>query len=296
MGKNNNDIESIDNMLSILDRVKDTLELIKEGKTSIKEACRLNGISYNIFRRVVFNTDWEVKDEDKREDFKKHFENVIPLYHWTEILFCDVMGLPRTPNSVEKMPPDVRETMEKAVGTLTEREERIVRLIYEECLNKEEVAEVIGRTPERVRQIMAKAMRKLKHPSRHGYIVFGDGYYCKKRGAYDEVYKSKIIEARTHEIAKLDLVIENKKKKIIDSNSTPRGFFGNDEITELDLSVRSFNCLWRAGIHTIEDLCGLTEEQLFHIKNLGRKSFDEILDKMKSYGLKLSDSESPMKL
>jgi DNA-directed RNA polymerase subunit alpha len=62
-------------------------------------------------------------------------------------------------------------------------------------------------------------------------------------------------------------------------------------IEELDLSVRSYNCLKRAGINTVEDLSGKTEEDMMKVRNLGRKSLEEVLNKMTDLGLALTPSE-----
>ncbi len=62
-------------------------------------------------------------------------------------------------------------------------------------------------------------------------------------------------------------------------------------IEELDLSVRSFNCLKRAGINTVEDLTNKTEEDMMKVRNLGRKSLDEVVAKLNSLGLSLSSEE-----
>lgn len=62
-------------------------------------------------------------------------------------------------------------------------------------------------------------------------------------------------------------------------------------IEELDLSVRSSNCLRRAGINTVEDLTNKTEEELLKVRNLGRKSFEEVLNKLESLGVSLKESE-----
>ncbi|MDR1913480.1 MAG: DNA-directed RNA polymerase subunit alpha [Clostridiales bacterium] len=62
-------------------------------------------------------------------------------------------------------------------------------------------------------------------------------------------------------------------------------------IEELDLSVRSYNCLKRAGINTVEDLANKTEEDMMKVRNLGRKSLEEVLNKMAELGLELSPSE-----
>jgi DNA-directed RNA polymerase subunit alpha len=73
---------------------------------------------------------------------------------------------------------------------------------------------------------------------------------------------------------------DGKKDKILDLS-----------IEELDLSVRSFNCLKRAGINTVSDLVGKTEEDMMKVRNLGRKSLEEVLNKMTELGLSLTPSE-----
>ncbi len=62
-------------------------------------------------------------------------------------------------------------------------------------------------------------------------------------------------------------------------------------IDDLDLSVRSFNCLKRAGIDTVEDLIERTEEDMIKVRNLGRKSLEEVIQKLNSYGLSLKKVE-----
>ncbi len=62
-------------------------------------------------------------------------------------------------------------------------------------------------------------------------------------------------------------------------------------IYELELSVRSFNCLKRAGINTVEELCNRTSEDMMKVRNLGRKSLEEVLAKLKELGLQLNPSE-----
>ncbi|MCL2083946.1 MAG: DNA-directed RNA polymerase subunit alpha [Oscillospiraceae bacterium] len=60
-------------------------------------------------------------------------------------------------------------------------------------------------------------------------------------------------------------------------------------IEELDLSVRSFNCLKRAGINTVEDLINRTEEDMMKVRNLGRKSLEEVINKLSAMSLNLAD-------
>ena len=73
---------------------------------------------------------------------------------------------------------------------------------------------------------------------------------------------------------------EVKKEKVLEMT-----------IEELDLSVRSFNCLKRAGIDTVEDLIGRTEEDMIKVRNLGRKSLEEVIQKLNSLGLGLKKDE-----
>ena len=62
-------------------------------------------------------------------------------------------------------------------------------------------------------------------------------------------------------------------------------------IEDMDLSVRSYNCLKRANIHTVEDLTKKTEDDMLKVRNLGRKSLDEVIQKLESYGLALNKQE-----
>ncbi len=63
------------------------------------------------------------------------------------------------------------------------------------------------------------------------------------------------------------------------------------DIEELDMSVRSFNCLMRAGINTVEDLTNKTEEDMIKVRNLGKKSLEEVIQKLHSLGLDLKKED-----
>lgn len=71
--------------------------------------------------------------------------------------------------------------------------------------------------------------------------------------------------------------VTNEKEKVLEMN-----------IDELELSVRSYNCLKRAGINTVEELCNKTSEDMMKVRNLGRKSLEEVLSKLKELGLSLN--------
>ena len=63
-------------------------------------------------------------------------------------------------------------------------------------------------------------------------------------------------------------------------------------IEELDLSVRSFNCLKRANINTVEDLISKTEDEMMKVRNLGRKSLEEVVNKLAMMGLSLASDDN----
>ena len=63
-------------------------------------------------------------------------------------------------------------------------------------------------------------------------------------------------------------------------------------VEELDLSVRSFNCLKRANINTVEELINKTEEDMMHVRNLGVKSLEEVQAKLASLGLSLKSKSN----
>ena len=63
-------------------------------------------------------------------------------------------------------------------------------------------------------------------------------------------------------------------------------------IEELDLSVRSFNCLKRAGINTVEDLISKSEDDMMKVRNLGRKSLEEVINKLAMMGLSLASEDN----
>lgn len=81
----------------------------------------------------------------------------------------------------------------------------------------------------------------------------------------------------------VDVMVESttdEKEKVLEMN-----------IDELELSVRSYNCLKRAGINTVQELINKTPEDMLKVRNLGRKSLDEVLAKLKELGLSLNQNE-----
>lgn len=90
----------------------------------------------------------------------------------------------------------------------------------------------------------------------------------------------------------VDLSAEAKNTEImVEREETIKEKFLEMTIEELDMSVRSFNCLKRAGIDTVEDLTNRTEEEMIKVRNLGKKSLEEVIFKLHSLGLDLKKEE-----
>lgn len=93
----------------------------------------------------------------------------------------------------------------------------------------------------------------------------------------------KLFMDLSDEVINTDIMVEREetvKEKILEMT-----------IEELDMSVRSFNCLKRAGIDTVEDLTNRTEEEMMKVRNLGKKSLEEVIHKLYSLGYSLSKEE-----
>ena len=82
------------------------------------------------------------------------------------------------------------------------------------------------------------------------------------------------LSEKTADIQVIAESVDEGKNKVLEMN-----------IDELELSVRSYNCLKRAGINTVEELCNRTSEDMMKVRNLGRKSLEEVLAKLKELGL-----------
>ena len=82
------------------------------------------------------------------------------------------------------------------------------------------------------------------------------------------------------------------KPTVVEKGETQRDKVLEMTIEELDLSVRSFNCLKRANINTVEDLISKTEDEMMKVRNLGRKSLEEVINKLAMMGLHLADEEN----
>lgn len=209
--------------------------------------------------------------------YKKIFEN-----EWNSEKLSLVLEIPMT--------NDRWQGLQHALHTLTEREQKAIYYYFQQEDNTlEEAGKMLGVTRERFRQILTKGVRKLRHPTRAIYIL--KGYKI----ASGELRK-KVFETRQKEIDAANALIDAKIETIkanLNRPSTELLTSRPKDITilDLDLSVRATNCLSRANIKTLEDLSKMTKCDLCKVRNLGRKSLEEIMFKLKEYGIELEEGE-----
>ena len=151
-----------------------------------------------------------------------------------------------------------------AIATLKDNEKKAIRLRFEEQRTIKGTADEFGLTGSRIQQIIAKALRKLRHPSRIALIVEG-------------------LEGSREKKERHKADIQNAKDK-----GDQERLLGLVKILEAGLSVRAGHCLVRSGLTTLGDVAKLADEDpvaLLQIRNLGRGSLLEVIEKLEEYGV-----------
>lgn len=179
--------------------------------------------------------------------------------------------------------------LDMALDELTERERTVLKERFVNKMTLETCARIHGVTRERIRQVEAKALRKLRHPRLS--VMFRLAPYSYTKQVEQENGKLRL------ECATLYQHLEEKNKRIQEltqaeqKEATRAVRVPEDDLTieDLELSVRSFNCLLRAGLRSVSDLRRISLSDLRRVRNLGRKSFDEIVAKLKEIGVELNE-------
>ena len=196
-------------------------------------------------------------------------------------LLCAVRGSLEADEPTE-LTEDVLAGIQYALSTLKDRERFVIVERYREKRTLRSIGEDIGVKTERVRQIVNKAERNLRHPRNIAFMTKGVIGYIKKVNAieyergykrgYDEGYEQGMKDAPNGVI---------RAGMSVTLASLP--------IEVLDLSIRAFNALKRAGYNSIGDIVPLTHREMIHIKNLGPKQRSEVAAGLHHYGLTHTD-------
>lgn len=191
-------------------------------------------------------------------------------------------------------PPDAEETLEHAMGTLTPREADMFMLRYRDEMTYAEIGDKYVLTKVRAQQIIARALRKLRYPSRSKMLVMGLETYLSSVVAANEEkkkqYKARITELEAL-IQKQDLEIEAYQDKLFTLNERAGYDVLHMSINDLNLSVRSWNCLNRAGLKTVKDILDFGD--LSRVRNMGRLSVQEVQDKITAFMKSMAGNPLP---
>lgn len=191
-----------------------------------------------------------------------------------------VNGLPT------ELPDDVALVLEYIIQkTLTEREGRVLDMRYKRYMTMAAIGEEYGLRAERIRQIEAKAVRKLRHPSRSKYILMGmEGYI--------NYLRDTAVDERLREYKKEIISLEKKIAELTDTEyEEEKNELENAPLAELDLSVRTFNILYRAGYSTVKELLDADAEKIVSLPNLGLKNFSDLIDVLSEKGFGWKSAE-----
>lgn len=191
-----------------------------------------------------------------------------------------VNGLP------SDLPDDVPLVLDYIIQkTLTERESRVLDMRYKRYMTMAAIGEEYGLRAERIRQIEAKAVRKLRHPSRSRYILMGmEGYI--------NYLRDTAVDERLREYKKEIISLEKKIAELTDTEyEEEKNELENAPLAELDLSVRTFNILYRAGYSTVKELLDADAEKIVSLPNLGLKNFSDLIDVLSEKGFGWKSAE-----
>lgn len=291
----------------LLDDISQMLSDVLAGEYMSK-ACRKHDLDYLMVHRLLsLQTLAQCRySPDKVPNIPK----IDPEWAGYEKLYRDVFGVGE--NELIDFPPDLNETMDSVLLTLTERERNVLTELYGlgsddfTTSTLTEVGHHYKVTHERIRQIQVKALHKLRHPSRSRILQIGKCAYeeqeREKQEEWERMQKKKRgKEAKIKELASVSDKNFQANYKALRSllNSDPDKFCSlldgiragavtlpkvkaieGCELEDLDLSVRSYNCLRRAGIDTVREAMDYPLENLMKTRNLGRKSCIEVLTKL----------------
>ena len=190
-----------------------------------------------------------IEREQRKKEVKQYPEN----------LLCAIIG----ERNIEAIGFDsdifiVGERLEKMLDTLFPREKDALLFRFRDNMTQLQIGDIFGVTRERAHQIEAKALRKLRHSTRWAFIKDG-------------------IDIKSEKIKALELAKAEKEQKIQDLQFEKIG------IEHLDFSVRTLNCLYRAGYRTLKDLILATDEDLRNIRNARPHTVNEIKNKIAPY-------------
>lgn len=222
-------------------------------------------------------------------------------------IFRAIFGEPVEPESAEEIGRMLgdRGALEIAMvlANLSDREADVLRYRYQKNKTYEELTEVFGVGRERIRQIEHKALRRMRRQTVAKLLRMGVSAWLDElieesaeRIAEERIPKQ-VHQILTERLAWAEEKQNEKEAELLrlardGEMEDPKVILAeNITVEEMELSVRSYNCIKRAGMNTAADIIAKTYEEMREVRNLGKKSLEEIILKLRELGFELKRSE-----
>lgn len=235
-----------------------------------------------------------------------HREDISSQY--PQNIFRAIFGTPIDPETHEEIGQMLgdRGALEIAMvlANLSDREAEVLRYRYQKNKTYEELTDVFGIGRERIRQIEAKALRRMRKPVVTRLLRMGANGWLKDlvESEANRIAEERIPREVSKQISERlewarERLMEREAEELemaLNGDPDPKVILAeNITVDEMELSVRSYNCLRRAGYNTVADIIAKTYDELKCIRNLGKKSLEEIINKVNELGFKIKDPEVP---
>ena len=173
------------------------------------------------------------------------------------------------------------------IDELSFQEQSVVHMRYEDGMTYSKIGMVMRLTRERIRQIEEGVVRRLKNPARMRHYILMHPDRAEGLVKDNERLRLENILLR-EKLIKACGELGIKKEDVFLYGYEPAEA-EEPTIEEMELSVRSYNCLRRGGIFTIKQLQGVSQKDLLGIKNLGKACVNEIVSKAKAFGIVIKE-------
>lgn len=287
--------EKLDYMIDKMQRILGALEEIRDGDVTEVAVLKKYGLDHKTFRNMVYDHDWDAAtrvDGRKKKGSAEKVEGVIPTRSWAEDLFVEVY---RIKDCSIPIPDDVTERFEEVISKLPGNLPDVIFMLYRDGMTLKEAGEELGKSGERIRQLREKALRMLRNQRRTAFMLMGapgeEVYISRMRveELREKAENDYTCRMMRKEIERLDRIIYAKNKILKDEQeSIP---IDEWDTLNIHLSVRGYNALKRSGINTFGQLLALTHDDLLNIRNLGRKTAEDIMEELGKAGFTLAEED-----
>ena len=287
--------EKLDYMIDKMHRILGALEEIRDTDCTETAVLKKYGLDHKTFRNMVYDHDWDAAtraDGRKKKGSAEKVEGVVPTRSWAEDLFVDVYC---AKDCSIPIPDDVTERFEEVIPNLPGNLPDVIFMLYRDGLTLKKAGEELGKSGERIRQLRERALRMLRNQHRTAFMLMGapgEEVYISRMRAEELKEKAEndyTCRMMRKEIERLDRIIYAKNKILKDEQEWIP--IEEWDMLNIHLSVRGYNALKKSGVQTFGQLLAMTHDDLLNIRNLGRKTAEDIMEELGKAGFTLAEED-----